>query len=67
MQSAGYDALIQAMGGVMSLTGEPQGEPMKVGVSIADLMAGMYACVGIMPGASPATDRRRSIYRYQYA
>ena len=38
-----YDALIQAMGGVMSITGEPDGEPMKVGVSIADLMSGMYA------------------------
>ncbi|MDA0656420.1 MAG: CaiB/BaiF CoA-transferase family protein [Proteobacteria bacterium] len=44
----GYDALIQGMGGVMSLTGEPDGAPMKVGVSIADLMAGMYACVGIL-------------------
>lgn len=43
-----YDALIQAMGGVMSLTGEPDGEPMKVGVSIADLMAGMYASVAIL-------------------
>ncbi len=43
-----YDALIQAMGGVMSLTGEPEGEPMKVGVSIADLMAGMYGCVSIL-------------------
>ena len=43
-----YDALIQAMGGVMSLTGEPNGEPMKVGVSIADLMAGMYASIGIL-------------------
>ena len=43
-----YDALIQAMGGVMSLTGEPDGEPMKVGVSIADLMAGMYAAVAIL-------------------
>lgn len=43
-----YDALIQAMGGVMSLTGEPEGEPMKVGVSIADLMSGMYAAVGIL-------------------
>ena len=32
----------------MSITGEPEGEPMKVGVSIADLMAGMYACVGIL-------------------
>ena len=44
----GYDALIQAMGGVMSLTGEPEGEPMKVGVSIADLMAGMYAGTSIL-------------------
>ena len=43
-----YDALIQAMGGVMSLTGEPDGEPMKVGVSIADLMSGMYAAVAIL-------------------
>ncbi|MEM7403793.1 MAG: CaiB/BaiF CoA-transferase family protein [Pseudomonadota bacterium] len=43
-----YDALIQAMGGVMSITGAPEGEPMKVGVSIADLMAGMYATVSIL-------------------
>ncbi len=44
----GYDALIQAMGGVMSLTGEPDGEPMKIGVSIADMMAGMYAGMSIL-------------------
>jgi crotonobetainyl-CoA:carnitine CoA-transferase CaiB-like acyl-CoA transferase len=44
----GYDALVQAMGGVMSLTGEPEGQPMKIGVSIADLMSGMYACVSIL-------------------
>jgi glutaryl-CoA transferase len=43
-----YDALIQAMGGVMSLTGAPEGEPMKVGVSIADLMSGMYAGIGVL-------------------
>jgi len=43
-----YDALVQAMGGVMSLTGDPEGEPMKVGVSIADLMAGMYATVSVL-------------------
>lgn len=43
-----YDALIQAMGGVMSLTGAAEGEPMKVGVSIADLMSGMYAAVSIL-------------------
>ena len=44
----GYDALIQAMGGAMSLTGEPDGEPMKLGVSIADIMSGMYAGVSIL-------------------
>lgn len=45
---AGYDFLIQGMGGIMSLTGEPQGSPMKVGVGIADVMTGMYAAVGIL-------------------
>ena len=43
----GYDFLIQGMGGIMSLTGEPDGSPQKVGVSIADLMTGMYAAVAI--------------------
>jgi|TARA_B110000444_G_scaffold122509_1_gene115269 crotonobetainyl-CoA:carnitine CoA-transferase CaiB-like acyl-CoA transferase len=44
----GYDGLIQAMGGVMALTGDPDGEPIKVGVPIGDLMAGMFASVGIL-------------------
>ena len=44
----GYDGLIQAMGGVMALTGDPDGQPMKVGVPIGDLMAGMFASVGIL-------------------
>jgi crotonobetainyl-CoA:carnitine CoA-transferase CaiB-like acyl-CoA transferase len=44
----GYDALIQAMGGVMSLTGEIEGEPQKVGVPVADLFAGLYGCIGIL-------------------
>jgi crotonobetainyl-CoA:carnitine CoA-transferase CaiB-like acyl-CoA transferase len=43
----GYDFLIQGMGGVMSLTGEVDGSPQRVGVSIADLMTGMYAAVAI--------------------
>ena len=43
----GYDLLIQAMGGFMSITGEPGGEPQKAGIPIADLMAGMYASVAI--------------------
>ena len=45
---AGYDYMIQAMGGIMSLTGAAEGEPMKVGVAVADLMAGMYAATGIL-------------------
>ena len=44
----GYDSLIQAMGGVMSLTGEPEGPPQKVGVPVADLFAGLYGCIGIL-------------------
>ena len=45
---AGYDAPIQAEGGIMSITGPEQGEPSKVGVAIADIMAGMYAAVSIL-------------------
>src|SRR3984957_8996475 len=44
----GYDSLIQAMGGVMSLTGEPEGLPQKVGVPVADLFSGLYGCIGIL-------------------
>ncbi len=44
----GYDSLIQAMGGVMSLTGEPDGLPQKVGVPVADLFAGLYGCIGVL-------------------
>lgn len=44
----GYDALIQAMGGVMSLTGEPEGEPQKVGIPVADLFAGLYGTIGVL-------------------
>ncbi len=44
----GYDGLIQAMGGVMSLTGEPDGLPQKVGVPVADLFAGLYGCIGVL-------------------
>ena len=47
-QRPGYDSLIQAMGGVMSLTGEPDGPPQKVGVPVADLFAGLYGCIGIL-------------------
>ncbi len=45
---AGYDFLAQAEGGLMSLTGEGDGRPLKVGVGIADVMCGMYALTGIL-------------------
>ncbi len=44
----GYDLMAQGYGGIMSLTGDPEGAPMKVGVGIADVMCGMYAAVGIL-------------------
>lgn len=44
----GYDLMAQGYGGIMSLTGDPEGQPMKVGVGIADVMCGMYATVGIL-------------------
>ena len=45
---AGYDFLAQGLGGIMSITGDPDGEPMKVGVGIADVMTGMYAATAIL-------------------
>ena len=44
----GYDLLAQAFGGIMSLTGEPGGEPIKVGVGIADVVCGLYASTAIL-------------------
>jgi crotonobetainyl-CoA:carnitine CoA-transferase CaiB-like acyl-CoA transferase len=44
----GYDLLIQALGGLMSITGEPEGEPLKVGVALVDVLAGLFATVGIL-------------------
>ena len=45
---AGYDYLAQAMGGIMSITGDADGPPMKVGVGIADVTTGLYATIGIL-------------------
>ena len=44
---AGYDFVIQGMGGLMSVTGVPDGEPMKVGVAVTDLFTGLYAANAI--------------------
>ena len=46
-QRAGYDFMIQGMAGIMSVTGEPDGQPMKVGVAFADIFTGLHAVIGI--------------------
>ncbi len=48
----GYDFLIQAMGGLMSVTGPADGEPQKVGVALSDIMTGLYATIGILAALS---------------
>jgi crotonobetainyl-CoA:carnitine CoA-transferase CaiB-like acyl-CoA transferase len=44
----GYDLLVQALGGLMSITGAPDGQPQKVGVAVVDVLAGLFASVGIL-------------------
>jgi crotonobetainyl-CoA:carnitine CoA-transferase CaiB-like acyl-CoA transferase len=44
----GYDLIVQAMSGLMSLTGDPDGEPYRAGISVFDVMAGLHATIGIL-------------------
>jgi formyl-CoA transferase len=48
MDRPGYDIIIQSMGGLMSITGEPEGMPMRVGVAIVDLVTGLYSVIAIL-------------------
>lgn len=45
---AGYDFIIQGMAGLMSVTGEPEGQPQKVGVAVTDVFTGIYAATAIL-------------------
>jgi crotonobetainyl-CoA:carnitine CoA-transferase CaiB-like acyl-CoA transferase len=45
---AGYDFIVQGMGGIMDLTGAPDGEPQKIGVAFADIFTGVYAATAIL-------------------
>ncbi len=47
-EKPGYDLVIQGMGGLMGITGEPNGPPMKVGIAITDMGAGMWAAIAIL-------------------
>jgi len=46
-QRAGYDFMIQGMSGIMDLTGEPEGQPQKMGVAFADIFTGLYSVIAI--------------------
>jgi formyl-CoA transferase len=46
----GYDLTMQASAGIMSITGEPEGAPMKVGVAISDVLTGLYAAASVLAG-----------------
>ena len=53
----GYDLMVQAVGGLMSVTGQPDGPPTKVGVALVDIIAGLFATVAIL---AALTERERS-------
>lgn len=59
--SPGYDFILQAESGLMSICGEPDGEPTKYGVAVVDLATGMFACIGILA----ALDARKRTGRGQ--
>ena len=44
---AGYDFMIQGMSGIMDITGDPKGEPQKIGVALVDIITGLYGVIGI--------------------
>lgn len=67
---AGYDLVVQAESGWMSITGEPEGDPMRVGVALADIIAGKDATIAILgalasrsiPGRQPLTSKERRLH-----
>jgi crotonobetainyl-CoA:carnitine CoA-transferase CaiB-like acyl-CoA transferase len=58
----GYDLIVQAISGLMSLTGSPDGEPYRAGVAVFDVMAGLHATIGILA----ALNHRRETGRGQH-
>jgi len=58
----GYDLIVQAISGLMSLTGDPDGEPFRAGISVFDVMAGMHAAIGVLA----ALDARHRTGRGQH-
>ncbi|SFF84488.1 CaiB/BaiF CoA transferase family protein [Blastococcus tunisiensis] len=61
-QLPGYDLIVQAISGFMSLTGDPDGEPYRAGVALFDVMAGLHATIGVLA----ALNHRRETGRGQH-
>jgi crotonobetainyl-CoA:carnitine CoA-transferase CaiB-like acyl-CoA transferase len=59
---AGYDLLVQGMGGIMDLTGQPDGEPMRGGVAFADVMTGIYSALAITAALNERSNSGRGSY-----
>lgn len=59
----GYDLIVQAVSGLMSLTGDPDGEPFRAGISVFDVMAGLHATIGVLSAlnARHATGRGQHV------
>jgi crotonobetainyl-CoA:carnitine CoA-transferase CaiB-like acyl-CoA transferase len=52
----GYDLMVQAISGLMSLTGSPEGQPFRAGISVFDVMTGMHATIGILAALNARQD-----------
>lgn len=55
----GYDLIVQAISGLMSLTGAPDGEPFRAGISVFDVMAGLHATIGVLSALNARHDTGR--------
>ena len=55
----GYDLIVQAISGLMSLTGPPDGEPFRAGISVFDVMAGLHATIGVLSALNARHDTGR--------
>jgi crotonobetainyl-CoA:carnitine CoA-transferase CaiB-like acyl-CoA transferase len=55
----GYDLIVQAISGLMSLTGDPEGEPYRAGISVFDVMAGLHATIGVLAALKQRHDTGR--------
>jgi crotonobetainyl-CoA:carnitine CoA-transferase CaiB-like acyl-CoA transferase len=58
-QRAGYDLMAQGMGGIMDITGTPDGEPTRAGVPVADIFTGVYSVIGIFAGLAQRQKTRK--------